>query len=346
MQSSHYLTINEADLTGNVYIIGDVHGTAQLFGEVLRKISSDDILIVAGDLIDRGETEQYAPTSALVLDRLMAQPLLADAPKIYAIRGNHEEDFLAVMAMLKNLAELRVLDERARMPVDMKSLLITFIGNGGGWIFREDTPGGAERLMTFRNYMASGRQDPYVKIALDEIDLIFRQGDPLDLLKPECNAYEAYIQSLPYIIKIDSVDNPVLVAHADLPLSDLELTNKIATGTDLTRSEIMHITGARVREFSATRTADSVMVYCGHNIIDEEGDARPYRALPVRTSTNHINLDGGSYFTHGQLLVNHTQHRVEVVGEVEEHSQALLAFAQDTIQQHITPVHVLSPSSV
>ncbi len=343
MRSSHYLTIKEADLTGNVYIIGDVHGTAQLFDEVLGKLSSNDILIVAGDLIDRGETPACKPTSALVLDRIMAQALKVDVPKIYAIRGNHEEDFLTMMAMLKNLAALRAADERVRMPVDMKSFLVNFIGNGGGWIFREDTSGAPERQMKFRNYAVSGRSDPYVKIALDEIDLMFRQGDPLDLLKPECSAYEAYIQSLPYIIKIDSEDNPVLVAHADLPLSDVALDEKIASGTDLTPPEIMHITGARVREFSTTRTADSVVVYCGHNIIDEESDTGPHPALPVREATNHINLDGGSYFTHGQLLVNHTQHGVEVVGEVEEHSQALLAFAQEAIQKRISPATAPTP---
>ena len=339
MQSKHYFRLREDSVAGKIFIIGDVHGTAELFDSVLQKLSDDDVLIVAGDLIDRGE-KNCVPTSALVLDKIMAHNAQGKS-KIYVIRGNHEEDFLTVMDMIKNLAQLRKQDERAPVPPEVSVMLTTFIGNGGGWIFKAESSQEKARQMKFRNYSAC-KDDAYARPALDEIYRMFRQGDPLDLLMPNCGAYEAYVCTLPYIIKVDSEDNPVLVAHADLPLSDEALSEKMLGGIDLTMHEIEHITGARVCDFSATRTEESVLVYCGHNIIDEEGSTRRDPALPVRKSTHHINLDGVSYFTEGQLLVNHTEHLVEVVGVIADPgSQALLDYAQKTIQEYIAPA--LSP---
>lgn len=341
MKSPHYLTVDETSLQGEVYIIGDVHGTAELFSHVLEKLSPNDILIVAGDLIDRGETTNYKPTSALVLDQIIAQNQQADAPKIYAIRGNHEEDFLAVMASIRALAQEKQ-EKGADVPMtpEMRQQLIFFIANGGGWIFNTDE----KTSMAFRNFTAC-KKEPYQSRAIAALDSLFKQGDPLALLIPKCNAYEDYIQSLPYIIKLDAGDHQAVIVHADLPLSKAALDDRIATGTDLTKREIYHITGARVSELSTEQREESETVYCGHNIIDEEGAPKKYPTLPVRASSRHVNLDCGSFASNAQLLVNHTQHTVGVVGTVAPYAVARAAYAQHAIQDYLDATAALRPSA-
>ena len=64
----------------STYVISDVHGEADLFHAMLRKInfSDSDNLIVLGDVIDRG------PMSISLLTEIM------DAPNIQMVLGNHE----------------------------------------------------------------------------------------------------------------------------------------------------------------------------------------------------------------------------------------------------------------
>lgn len=76
-----------------VYAIGDIHGRADLFADILRRIDNDDAdsipcpteLILLGDLIDRG------PSSRKVVEHAM---LLSQSGAMRCLKGNHEEVFI------------------------------------------------------------------------------------------------------------------------------------------------------------------------------------------------------------------------------------------------------------
>lgn len=70
-------------------VIGDIHGCLKTFRKLLDKIAltSDDLLYLLGDYIDRG------PDSSGVLDEIMY--LQQRGFNVYPIRGNHEENLLA-----------------------------------------------------------------------------------------------------------------------------------------------------------------------------------------------------------------------------------------------------------
>lgn len=78
-----------------VYAIGDIHGRNDLFQQLLAQIDADDaargaantILILLGDLMDRG------PDSQGVIETAMA--LRERGDKVRFLMGNHEEVFLS-----------------------------------------------------------------------------------------------------------------------------------------------------------------------------------------------------------------------------------------------------------
>src|SRR3954471_24414424 len=86
----------EAFLRMRLYIIGDIHGRADLLDEMVGKIRDDmashdaiDCLtITLGDYVDRG------PDSRGVLDRLARNPF---PTTFVALKGNHELLFEAFM---------------------------------------------------------------------------------------------------------------------------------------------------------------------------------------------------------------------------------------------------------
>jgi len=92
---------------GRVYFTTDLHGHYDLLHEKLKEVAFDssvDILIIGGDMCDRG------PDSAHVLDYL-------NEPWIYCIRGNHEE--LLIGAVEENFEGWAT---------------NCLIGNGGAWV--------------------------------------------------------------------------------------------------------------------------------------------------------------------------------------------------------------------
>lgn len=80
-----------------VYAIGDIHGRADLFGDLLERISVDDAargaaetsIVLLGDLVDRG------PDSRGVVERAMR--LRDEFPRVRWLIGNHEEVFLTAL---------------------------------------------------------------------------------------------------------------------------------------------------------------------------------------------------------------------------------------------------------
>ena len=65
----------------NIWVIGDVHGHFQTLQSLVEKVqlNEKDIVIMLGDLIDRG------PTSADVVK------IVKETENFYSIRGNHEQ---------------------------------------------------------------------------------------------------------------------------------------------------------------------------------------------------------------------------------------------------------------
>ena len=112
---------------------------------------------------------------------------------------------------------------------------------------------------------------------------------------------------------------------------------KIPEDKGFSHEEIKHITGARVSELQpGERDHTSRLVIVGHNIIDEPDSSSSTPALPVRSDTNHINLDGGAYFTKGFLRFNVTDDQIDIVGtNISEENQPLLHYGQTEIAAHI-----------
>ena len=79
------------------YAVGDVHGRLDLLDRLLRQIEADvarrparhNLLIMLGDLIDRG------PDSRGVVERM--RTYRHDAIKPYFLAGNHEEVLLRIL---------------------------------------------------------------------------------------------------------------------------------------------------------------------------------------------------------------------------------------------------------
>src|SRR5579863_6652660 len=81
---------------GRLYVIGDIHGRADLLDRMVALIGrdldsapvADRLTVTIGDYVDRG------PASRGVLDRLATNPFPSD---FVALKGNHEallEEFL------------------------------------------------------------------------------------------------------------------------------------------------------------------------------------------------------------------------------------------------------------
>src|SRR5438046_1615055 len=71
------------------YVIGDIHGRAQLVEQLMRDVPWDvksDKIIFLGDLIDRGKD------SPAVIDLIME--LSTANPNVIVLRGNHEQMLL------------------------------------------------------------------------------------------------------------------------------------------------------------------------------------------------------------------------------------------------------------
>ena len=302
---------------GKVYIVGDVHGEKSAFDAALEQLRSQDTLIIAGDIIDRCESGDYTPSSAQVLDKIIelnnAEP--GTAPRVHAIRGNHEQDFLKVLDIVHQ-------EPAVRNTPDNKKELMRFILNGGHWIFTHPDQEKAvicNERFTHLSYRAKEHFEESMRVTQAFITELLDSTNVNDYLIENVSQYEDYIRTLPFIIKINESDNVAWVAHADLKLSDETLNAMIEKSEGLSEKKRKDITEARPATFIKNeRDASSSLVYCGHNVVDNPFDER-YQTLknpaaPVRCETNHINLDVGAYFTKGLVLVNHTEHTASVVG--------------------------------
>jgi serine/threonine protein phosphatase 1 len=103
----HIKTLDMRGHKGRIFFTTDLHGHYDLLHEQLNLVAFDssvDILIIGGDMCDRG------PDSAHVLDYL-------NEPWVYCIRGNHEELLIGAV------------EENFEGPSTN-----CLIGNGGIWV--------------------------------------------------------------------------------------------------------------------------------------------------------------------------------------------------------------------
>lgn len=346
------LVIPASSIKGKIVVIGDVHGAGDTLQEVLNGLGPDDLLIVLGDLIDRGERDEFHPTSAEVLELFIQyqQAPAGTKPRVLCIQGNHEFRFLQVAAIaqgLKNLGD-RVLsrEEYDQKNLDVfREILQDFIKNGGAWIFKNDTEKRKERILQFRNYCIEGRHDPAQQQYMSHfIRTLMRSGRLPEELIPGLARYAELIKTFPYVIKIEG-EHSVWLAHADLPFSDAELQKRIENKTPFSREERTYLTYARIKECNANMQRDSTssLVLVGHNILDAENTKNTPEnpaTLPVRAHTNCINLDGAAYITNGFLVVDLKQKTVDVVGsKIPDEERGLLEYAQTQIQTHLNHLY-------
>ncbi len=130
--SNHILVVPNSESTGKTYVIGDVHGEIEAFNEVLSELKPHDTLIVAGDLIDRGGVMDaeagFVPASKQIMDTILrhANAPAGTMPKIYAIKGNHELDFLNILKAIDLLKIPENCNAGFRIKVGM--VLANFLG--------------------------------------------------------------------------------------------------------------------------------------------------------------------------------------------------------------------------
>ena len=247
---------------GKDYIIGDVHNRGDLLEELVQQLGPEDRLFLVGDLFDRGQHP------------LRVYQALQD-PRVFSARGNHENLLLTAFADHAD-------------PHDIYYFLL----NGGAWV------------------LANPEQQKELKIACYEgrISLKDRQKAFHSYAKIQgLDAILDNVAQLPYLIRVGA-EGPdgFIVCHADLPLSDSELDELFQSQNgSFNEDQIHHLTWARLGvpglpPFAlGKRNANSLPVYCGHNIIQNPEDA-------LRRESNHINLDGGAFRSHCFIVANHS----------------------------------------
>ena len=170
--SNHILVVPNSESTGKTYVIGDVHGEIEAFNEVLSELKPHDTLIVAGDLIDRGGVMDaeggFVPASKQIMDTILkyANAPVGTMPKIYAIKGNHELDFLDILKAIDLLKIPENCNARFRIKVGM--VLVNFFRNGGAWIFNrpDNSPEKHSRFLAFQAYGLQSSYSPEDKLRL------------------------------------------------------------------------------------------------------------------------------------------------------------------------------------
>ena len=138
----------------------------------------------------------------------------------------------------------------------------------------------------------------------------------------EIHEIRAYVETLPYAIRVGNGKNAFIVCHANMPVDDERLSEMITQDLDFSPPEKKNMIWARENEFFSKRTPMSDLVYCGHNSIESLKEAEQ----AVRKTQNHINLDVGACYCSAFVLVNHTDKIAEIIdaeiikAEVDEDS--------------------------
>lgn len=147
------IQVLDENTKGKTYVIGDVHGSLNLFDKLVSQLGEHDNIIMVGDLTDRG------PNSLGVINRIFEvnKPIIEKNEKrakqgleplplrIYAIRGNHEEMFLGFM-------EAKAKSEENKSE-EWKKHSFLLPNNGGIWVEKKETK--KEDLLKVQKYFES-----------------------------------------------------------------------------------------------------------------------------------------------------------------------------------------------
>lgn len=315
------------NISGSDFVIGDVHGCPLETKRVIDILNvpghEHDRLFFVGDLIDRGPDSLAAVL--MVMDAAEKFP-----DRVYVTFGNHEESFLQVaMSAKKSIESLRhipeLLDDAICKIIENKlhaiySNLNFYLdpSTGGSWVCKKNTSVLSLILSLF------AKTDTPEKLNNFRDSVIKLANEPLFI--DELYKIKTFFESLPSIILVGDVQdkkNSFIVCHADMPLSDNELIERLEKNPTLTNAEKQRAYWARPDptlsemmcnaesgwRYPHVRTVDSVLVYVGHNVVDNKNNASA-----VRYKTNTVNIDFGAFINartternhFGLLVVNHT----------------------------------------
>lgn len=321
---SDYLTIHSENVAGQIYIIGNLYNALEAFEAFVKQLKKDDILIIAGDVIGRSKYD----ASVAVLEFIMDYSNIDDSlkPKIYAIKGDHEICFLALMEQLcyldqKNGSITR--DDFDKICLNFQAYLC----NGGEWILNCEISAVNYLFQLVKHYSQNPLAQTLIKHTIQA--LLSQQIKPFTLLIDGLNEYIDYLDNLPYVIQIDDC---AWVLRSDNLFSDQELTERFKNNTPLTTNEIARIAYTQPANFSNLRQSDSKLTYYAHPIINEENGI-----YSVNLSTNAINLATNTALQEGLVVVNHTQQMAKVVSfeDISSQNSSILACVAEIITTHL-----------
>lgn len=327
---------------GDDYVITDPHGDYNVLRLAVEKLGEHGRLLIGGDVIDR------CPFSLENIRYLVEQN--RDRPigkeKIFTIRGNHENDALKTIHFIEIIEAIREMHHRpeqwdqfknAQSNPWLKSLLnseiaLATISQKSEKVFAfalahswENSDSFKEKARKFKeNFLNEFYFCPPLKsFFYDPCLHIYNGGGWLfKLNKHERDEVKAFVESLPYMIRVGAVDNPSRkvpafdIVHA-APLNENSI-NAVASGRSLTKSEITCMTEARFAGYNPEKAGgiwrqergeNSTLTIVGHSPFGMLNYLSCYTKIKV------INLDIATYSTGGMLLVNYTKGTVEYIGQ-------------------------------
>lgn len=323
MQRTQLKTIQviPANQKGKIFVIADLHGNFDILKAVISKLAPNDKLIILGDTVDKGKKSEDVIYGLIKLKKLQA------LPEVTVLCGDHEDFCLKTIAAMDLIAR-----EFARAPTSTDAQ--TF--------FNARIKSSKEIMLHVHNYGVW-----IVNLFYDEIlqkKITLSNGAVVYGDSSKIKAIKEFIESLPHIITLDG-DDPMNGVHANMPVSDTELKNRIAESKELTLEEIIQAMWARDKGHivfkNAGRTKDSIITYCGHSIVI---DGAPC----VRPETNTINLDVGCFDTNAILLVNHTDKTAELVGDYSKNKPEVIDALQNactTVNEYLARFRIKPKSS-
>ncbi len=320
-------------------LVGDIHGCLDQFQELFQKLPDNAVICLVGDLIDRGP-------NSVDLIRYIQQLNETTPGKVIAVRGNHEENVLALFRVLRKYnSELTQADWDY-----YRAFYTDLIINGAEWILTDTVV--SQEISQLRLASLSDSTIPFgeqvkgiLKRKFLDFDNVFRRFKDNTVIIPEWRMMYRFLNSLPYVVCVGDpgVYNPnhFIFAHADLPFSDDELAISLSHGPHYLNDAAKECILNERNHFSQKRTALSTRFYCGHNVTYCYSSAiKPLSAEPVRDELNTINLDSGAY-TRGSklcgylLAVNHTTSHVFCWPPEIKEDSGLIIYCESSVNRMI-----------
>lgn len=292
----------DANLHGDDYIIGDVHGNVSTLERVMAELKEHDRLFIVGDLVDRGMT------NVEVIDYIAKYP-----GRIICIRGNHEDLCLDAIGQLEqkysHFKSRSIKDIEELISAMLSSNILAGAGSGMNKINIHVKNGGGWLVRLFKKEIDAGL------ISQDEHGNIRYQA------KSSVSKILNFMRSLPYIIYVNQdIENGRLafkMVHADMPFNEEVLIQRFKDNQlQMNEREIAYAIWARDPVFFENTEIsirdnkigfNESVCYVGHSIVSDQD-------MAVREDTNTIDTDVGSHALNVALLVNHTKRQAKAIG--------------------------------